>query len=236
MATLEDIRQTVCDQSGHFELVADFVGEDYSDNGCDVLIQEAQRFLDRLVPRKREEKYEDFSLAIDADSANVEGVRFITRVETIDSNNATALLERKTWDWLVENYPDDEDWDSGVPEYWYVAPADVDATEVFSGVSIGIFPPTDAAITLRVYGAHYAKELTVGDDDAESWWSVEEPGILVDATRMVIERKLHRNTTGANDFEQDIRRRCQEIYYDLCAQEVQRPPSQLRIGMRGANE
>lgn len=47
--TLAYIRRLVVEQSGHYELVTDAEGGDYSDNGCDIHINAAQRWLDRVT-------------------------------------------------------------------------------------------------------------------------------------------------------------------------------------------
>lgn len=236
MATLVEMRQRVCDESGHWELVEDFAAGDFDDNGCNALLAEAQRWLDRLLPRQREEKYDDISFAIGDSLKTVEGMRYITRVEMIESDGTRTRLVRKSNGWILDTYGEDfASLENGTPEYWHVSPADIDAaTEEFSGVDVSIFPPTDAAITVRVYGMAYATAFDTTDDDCESWWSVNEPGILCDAVRMFIEKKLHRNGQGARDFEADIKARIQEIYYDECSQEMQGPPSDFRMGAGGA--
>ncbi len=236
MATLEQMRRRVCDESGHWELVEDFFDADYDDNGCNALLLEAQRWLDRLIPRPRDEKYVDLTFSVGEYEDTIEDFRYLTGVYVVEADNTTTKLARKSYSWILENYGDGfSTIEPGTPEFWSVNPPNSGASsEEFSGVDIAIFPPTDAAITLRVYGAHYGTGFDTEDDDSETWWSVNEPGILCDAVRMLIEKKLHRNAQGARDFEADIKARLQEIYYDECAQEVQGPPNDFRMGAGGA--
>jgi len=67
--------------------------------------------------------------------------------------------------------------------------------------SVMIMPPTDAAITIEVFGIFHSLELK--ENIQENYWSVNYPDVLVLASLMSMEG-FYRNTQGVNDYLNQI--------------------------------
>lgn len=249
--TLGGIRYNVVTDSGRHDLVADYTNADYADNGCDRFINEAQRALDRLFPYKGERAWLYKALSADESHITFNRARYISEVWIANSTGRTKL-QRKPLSWLRENYSSVPvtDLDSGTPLYWCplvpgLAPQQYSETETTLGDSglvdlqylnygnyyitdgVLIFPPTDTASTVEVLARWFSKSLT--NDSDVSFWTVNEPGLLEDYTRLLFEEKIHRNSEGAQDVLIPIMRRLQQIYHDMVSEEVSYDAYHMRM-------
>jgi hypothetical protein len=59
---------------------------------------------------------------------------------------------------------------------------------------------------MRVYGGYYPISVTAHTD--ETWWMEKEPECVIDAMRLSLEGRLHRNAEGE---DQELRRLMAEV-------------------------
>jgi len=244
--TMLQIKTQVIEDSGHYELVVNTTA--YVDNGIHFHINAAQRWLSRNFEYKKAEATLSKLLTAGTALVTLNRARYVKDVWLADATGtARTQLERITWRRMRElhgSVPLSEI-DNGTPKYWCPAPIQL-APEQFTETAetlaaagntdldfyvygnayltngIIIMPPPDAAYTLNVQATWLDKELTLDDD--VSFWSVAAPELLTDATRLSIERRLHRNTQGVNDFTAPLLADLQQIYFDLVDEEAAGPP------------
>lgn len=213
---LLEIRKWFIQDSGRFDLVKDITN--YEDNGADKYIQAGQRYLDRLVSYKnqfarvfRQVDYGSYFVRF-KNARTIEDVFILTDGERIP-------LVRKDYIELLDMFPQRYDLvETGQPKYW--APAFLrlnqfdedpltDGQVGFMDVmpdwkeynGVMFFPRTDASYGIEIHGKFFSDLLS--SDDDESFWSVNEPSILVMAAMREIET-FYRNTQGVNDWERAI--------------------------------
>lgn len=250
--TLGGIRYNVVTDSGRHDLVLDYGAGDYSDNGCNRYINEAQRYLDRMLSYKGDKAWLYKPLTANSSHITFNRARYISEVWISSTTGDRALLTMKSLPWLRQEYGDVPvtDLDSATPMYWAplipgLAPeqyAETSSTLTTAGLvdlqylsygnyyitdGIIIMPPTDIALTVEVLARFYSKTL-VNDADV-SFWTVNDPGILEDYTRLLFEQKLHRNSEGARDFLLPIEEKVRQIYYDMISEETSQPSRLMRM-------
>lgn len=213
---LLEIRKWFINDSGRFDLVKDL--DTYEDNGANKYIQAGQKFLDRLVSYRsqfarvfRQISYGDYFVRFQ-NSRTIERVY----VNTVDEKFELTRLDYAE---LKEMFPQRHDLvETGQPKYW--APAylrmnqfdDDPRTEGHVGFmdvmpdwkeynGVVFFPRADGAYGVEVQGKFFAESLLTDDDT--SFWSVNEPSVLVKAAMREIE-VFYRNTQGVNDWERAI--------------------------------
>ena len=246
MANLLEVRKRVARESGHHELVANYAGGDYADNGMDDYIRAAARFLDDKFQYDKSEAWFYKKLTSGQSEVTFRNNRIIKEVWINSSGGNRTKLKRLTLNEMREEYVKDTlaGETTGVPKYWVpailgLAPEQLDEDEAsflaegltdydlimfgdhYPHKGIYVMPPTDDTITVEVLAEWYSLELC--DDEDVSFWS-QHPEILAMATRREIEIHLHRNTTGAQDFERPIMDRLNDLYKNLIAEEVSGPP------------
>ena len=93
--TLSDIRQMVVEESGHYELVTDGPGGDWSDNGCDRYIGHALRWLDRHSVHKKSDSWIYKELTSGQAFVQLQVARYIQRVfMVVQSTGARSELKK----------------------------------------------------------------------------------------------------------------------------------------------
>lgn len=122
--------------------------------------------------------------------------------EPVSRKQGIVRLEKKQYDEMVAEYPGMENTTSAPPAIWSPNLIMRDPKNYLAGTRVQykgviIMPPTDAAITLRVYGVFHS--LPLYDDLDENYWTVRYPQLLITATLRVIEG-FYRNTQGYNDY------------------------------------
>lgn len=253
--TLYDIRRRVVDTSGHFDLVVDAANGDYSDNGCNCLINAAQRWLDRRFQYHKSPVWLYKTLAAGSQIITFSNARVVQAVWASVQANYRWRVEPRSLFWIRQQFDSATPLNSGdcVPLFYAPVPigvapeqltADADSYEaagylnydhvVFGTASFPMkglwFEPAPAEdTTIEILAQWYSPELS--SDTDRSYWSVNHPDLLARATRMQIEIDLHRNTAGRKDFEEPILAELKEIYKDMVAEEVAGPPE--RFVMRG---
>lgn len=314
---LGDVRKSLVDASGRFDLVADAANGDYTDSGANDIIRQASRWLDRALQHQKEEAWlykalaagqtiitfeqaryikevwinfaggnrfllekvnmhrmrldytEPLVSAEDADSpliwtpyatdispenptADIEGItlagndpvsvnitahRFATGdvvffrnvAGTTELNGETFTATKTDDDNFTLDSTDSADftaWTSGGSTTKLEADlVDTDVLvlgDTFPERSIMIMPPADQAYTVEVLCTWHSPVLT--NDNHRSFWTVNEPQMLVRACNMIIESDHHRNSTGRLDYQLPLVEELTQLYHDLTQEEMAGQP------------
>lgn len=193
---LLEIRNKVIELSGRYN----YVTTSGDDNGANFFIQAATRALDRAQEHSKEATWYEEALAIGECTSKFSHARVVSDVWFVDADGTHTELEGKTYRELLILYPTLQDTDSGAPVYWapnYITRDPSVAQDNLESHGVIIMPPTDAAVTLRVYGKFYSKPLTIDAD--ENYWSVNQPDILIIASIRAMDY-FARNSEGAADY------------------------------------
>lgn len=251
--TLLEIRQQVVRESGHWELVVDGVGSDWTDNGANAFINDAVRWLDRHSAHKKDATWILKPLSSGDAVVTLDIARFIKQVWVVIDGERTRLHFRN-WSSLREDYGSVpiSALDTGAPLYWTVpvsslAPeqdgvstedslttagfVDLDHLQFSEALlhdAIMVLPPPGDDAKLHILGVWHSLYLDVDTD--KNFWTVNAPGLLVDATRREMAKRLHRNHEEMGMFESDLRDNLQELFHDMVAEEVSgRDANQMRM-------
>ena len=240
--TLLEIRKRLITESGRYDLVADAANGDWTDNGANAFINDAQRWLDRQFGYPKEDRW--FYCVVNAGETVVsfQHARIIKQVWVAYANEARIRMTKKPVSWLKRRYPqpDVSTIEKSLPVYWALPTIDLHPSQKDdTGTSLGvvdtdylvyghtdatrgiiILPPPDKGYTLAVLGAWHSAPLR-SDDDRSVW--TYEPHLLVMAARRMMEIGL-RNTQGRKDFEEAILPELYTIERDLVAEEVTGDP------------
>jgi hypothetical protein len=230
--TLLSARKEFVKKSGRYDLVADWAGADYTDNGANYFIQQGQRWLDRKYRGRKSYSRVFEELAIGSWYCKFQYARAIQEVWANDSDSR-VLLERKSLSWLKENYASlISDTDSGNTAYWCPARlrgtdiTDMDAQGAFFNYVVAdtddyqgiiVLPPPDEAIVVEAYGLFHLDTLSADDD--ENYWTQEEPWILVMSALRMLEVS-YRNSSGVRDWEQAIASDLAELDKDSVEEDI----------------
>jgi len=245
MRTLIELRRMLVQQSGHAELVADYENEDWADNGADHFIQAGQRFCDDQFQYHKSEAWFYAALAAGESLVTFTNARIIKQVWLNYTGGNRVLLERLTLDKMREEYTNPllSDETQGTPAYWVpavlgLAPQqytetalsfDADGITDHNLIMFGnhypykgiyIMPPADGDYTIEIKAEWYSYEMC--EDSDVSFWS-QYPELILMAARRQMEIDLHRNSTGAQDFEAPLMRSLMKLSHNLVAEEWSGP-------------
>lgn len=205
--TLVDVRKKLVELSGLYNLVTDYEGADYSDNGADFFIKSGQRWLDSLLETPQAPADYKVSLSAGEFSINVSEARAIQKVRLEESQEGIDFLDRKPLADLFEKWGDQSllgEVDKGSPtDYALAIRRELDATTDpigrtgQSGKKLFIMPPADKDYTIFVTGLFFSKELTKEDD--KNFWSINYPDLLIQSA-LYKRESFMRNTSGLRDW------------------------------------
>jgi hypothetical protein len=220
--SLRDIRKQVIDISGRVDLVIDEVN--YANNGVDFFIQTGQDWLDEQgdVFKARGRSFQ--ALSADSWYALIDRLRVVHEVWlSSDEEDDRWKLEKMELGELHDCYSEDPgSMDSGMPLYYavtevrqmpevasqvlidqYGTTTYTEAVDHYDKTAIIFMPPCEDAVTIEVHGLFSHPKLTNPTDT--NYWTEKKPFLLVLASLRQIEI-TYRNTQGANDYENAIRK------------------------------
>ncbi|MCP4392858.1 MAG: hypothetical protein GY804_01090 [Alphaproteobacteria bacterium] len=102
---LLEIRTKFIDQSGRFNLVVDTIN--YADNGANFFIQAGQRYLDSVLPNRKEIGRYVKDISTNQTKLVMRYVRGIDSVYVKASGEDRVELDRKAYSWLLKEYGED---------------------------------------------------------------------------------------------------------------------------------
>ena len=119
MSDLIGLRPTIAKMTGHWELVVDYAGGDYSDNGLDKYIRSGQKILDRWVPNVSQQQLTARTLETGEQTLTVDRVRFIDTLFIKDPDtDEWCRLQRVAPAKMLERYPKGTGEDAAMPILW----------------------------------------------------------------------------------------------------------------------
>jgi len=255
--TLLDIKKAIIEQTGRLGLVKDAVADDYDDNGIMFHIQAAQRFLDRAMEYKGDKSIFFQRLTPGQVTVSFYRPRFIESVwiEADEPGNMFPV-EFLSYRQFRLVYPEIDITPTGVPRYWtiptprlapeladqtrtdleeddltdleYLEFADYTDPEAFHLTEKILFQPAPLVATSMQVHARW-KHAPLSNDTDINFWTLEAPELLIDAARMSIEQRLHRNNEGANQFLSQVMVLLNQIHNDLISEEAAGPSEQFKV-------
>lgn len=242
---LLELRTKLIDLSGRYDLVVDATAGDYTDNGANFFLTQAQRYLDRKLNIVNSTARFIKQLTTGNFAVLFQNCRVI---ESVWVANGESRLELKKVNYNKlrgTDYPSQENayvglftsMDKGRPLYY--SPAHLrlspDSGEAIAGLAGGylgyldvmfgsdytvngviILPPADGSYMVEVFGKFYSNAL-INDDD-ESGWSVNYPEVLLMAAMLQIEI-FNRNSEGVKDWRLSLEDALVDIDKDVVEQE-----------------
>jgi hypothetical protein len=193
---------------------------------ADDFIRAGSKALDIEGDQDRAIKFYEVSLAAAACRLTVTQCRAIRGLwywdDTLDE---WAMIDPKGFDEILEDYPALDKTASGSPVVWSREPIHEDpdnqaATPTMDTMGIIVMPPTDTAITVKIYGKFYEKSLVAATD--VNYWSEVHPQLLVYAALRELEVS-YRNTQGYKDWDVRIKEYIAGIDKDLVEDTMKYP-------------
>ena len=236
------VREKFAELSGRHDLVVDFAGEDYDDNGANFYLQNGQRMLDRKFTDRKGMAWYKEDISAGAYSLDFRYCKFIEEVWAKASGEGRYRLEKKSLAWMRNTYGDAyADQDQGMPVYFaekvlnlgpdqvaltaatYETEFTGDAEELMLAdtdhvlyTGILFMPPADTTYTISVKGKFDSPSLVDGADTLTTYWTERHPDALVLAGMWSLEG-FGRNTAGQQDYLQMIL----DILNDVDAEEAE---------------
>ena len=117
---------------------------------------------------------------------------------------------------------------NGATVKWWPAFHDHETEEAHWPLKAIEVTPAETERELHIRASWKSTELTDADD--VSFWTVQEPELLVVASQYQMEVH-HKNTQGQNDFFAPIQIRLRNLYNDMMREKMAGPPDAWRIGV-----
>lgn len=242
--TLLQIRTQLRKDSGR----ADLVNSDYTDNGMDVKIRAACRWLDLTTDVKESWAQYKYDLASGEYKIDVPNIRSIERVYAYGSDGRVKL-DPLTFEEMKEKYTDAmADTDSGAPKYYCsailnlyygqntyanlaafllavaagTAPFTQDYDEIYFGPAEGYSTVLVAPPVDETYTISIWGRFfskPLTEETDQNFWSVRYPELLI----MAVQRQLEidsRNTEGVKDWTLAIMEYKTSVEYDLISEQI----------------
>lgn len=214
--------------SGRHDLVTDFGGGDYTDNGADWFIQRGLDELDLMLPLPKSEK--QYKVDLTADSYLLTVQRIIALHEVWMANaDGRWQLEEKDEQWMKDSYPTPySDLTGARPKYYTQMRSELspdlkdlrsddytsqftfdyqdvlfhtDDTPHYKKIRVIVMPPSDETFTASVVGRFLSEEISEESD--ENFWTYNHEDLVVLAAMMMME-KTFRNMTGVREYREEI--------------------------------
>ncbi len=240
---LGEIRAQFIITSGRQDLVKT-VGEDTNtDDGANFYINSGQRLLDNMIDYPAQLSRYQKDITAGTFTVSVQYLRSLFTVHVANADGRTELIN-KSYEWLRNEYRDGFDnVDQGTPLYYSAGPAktspqqrdltsenytdeftydhqDIVWGDNFDYRVVTIMPPPDGTFTIVVAGRY--NQPVMSTDTDETWWSVNYPFVLIQATSAALET-AYRNTEGFKDWIGAIRLSIDGIDKDSILEDMFKP-------------
>jgi hypothetical protein len=83
---------------------------------------------------------------------------------------------------------------------------------------IYLYPTADKNYEIEIYGSIY--DVSIENENSETFWSKNYPELLIDATKLAIEYNLHRNYETSAMYREMLMNSITNLYYKLCQEEL----------------
>lgn len=216
-ATLLDIRRQFVKECGDYSLIVNGDLTTCVDNGADVYLNRAQRYLDKRCSHMLLDRHYIFTPALNAFTSNISDLLRCEDLFVITTEGRSSIFAdyispgalRAQIGTLVS------EWETGTPYYWTLqkagmAPAQVDLTleqiatasddqtEMIVGRSYSYhqllwYPKATGEFSMDLIGKFYSPALT--DDTHTTFWTTQESDLLIQTACLMREMGL-RNQSG----------------------------------------
>jgi hypothetical protein len=231
------VRQQFRTLSGRFDLV----NADGTNNGADFFIDTGQKWLDRKIDHEKTVGRVFRVAPAGAYATTFQLSRSIEEVWAATADDGRWQLEKLAVQDFKDAYSDmPGDIDAGAPGYYTpaflrgvpetgsdtVASGDLDAYLGFADIMVGDnydwngivwMPPCEEETLIEIWGKFYVEPLDA--EDAQNYWSVNHPDILVMAGLRQVE-VFNRNTQGRQDWERAIMDMLSDVDKDVVQEEL----------------
>lgn len=243
--TLLELRTQLLTDSGRYDLID---GSDYSDNGMNVKIRAACKWLDITTQHKRQIAVYKYDISAGEYKVEVPNVRSILRAYAYRSADGRRPLTELSFEEMLNKYTNDPDTtNQGVPAYYCNSIINLQHSQNYASsaaylaaVAAGTAPFTMDYETLMFGDNHEYSGIWImppADDtytislqgeffskpltlDADyNFWSVAHPDLLTMAVRRQLEIDA-RNTEGRKDWEEAIRQYKIGIEFDMINEQI----------------
>lgn len=215
---LLQIRKKLVELSGLYDLVEDYEGGDYSDNGADFFLQNGQKWMERKLDTPKSPAEFRTNLSAGDYTILVSDSRAIKRVRV----EGVGYLDKFTMPEVWDKYGDEQtikSADKGEPSEYaigiYRRSGNTNKIRL-ANKRLYIMPPSDGNYTVFVEGLFFSAYLD--DDEDYNWWSLYEPAVLIQSALYQRETFL-RNSQGMNDWRGAIMDHLQGIDFDRVEEE-----------------
>lgn len=229
--SLLSARTQFCKLSGRHDLVTNFAGGTYTDNGANWFINRGIDELDLMMITPKSMR--DYKVNLAANAYIVTPQRVIAVHEVwIADNDGRWQLEEKDESWMRDKYPTPySELTSGLPLYYAHFKSELspdlkalrsttyttqytydhedvlyhegegDASPHYKKTRLIVMPPTDVLRTVSVKGRFFSEELSTDTD--ENYWTYVHEDLVTLAAMMIMERTF-RNYSGAEEYRNEI--------------------------------
>lgn len=224
---LLDIRKMFVKMSGRYDLVVD--EDTWSDNGADWFIQGAQRYLDRKLETGQARARYFGVLKSNERAMKIPCARVIEKVSYLVSDKKQPLIKVSSSTpieaWYAVTTP-------GPPTYYSPLTLKIAEGANFDN-TIGLYADVmyqdseylgisfnkkaDQNYGVEVEGLFYSPKLLA--DESISFWTEQNPDILVAASLMTLER-FYRNLEGVKESKASVDDMVFQLDFDYVAQEI----------------
>lgn len=243
--SLLSVRETFATDSGRHDLVTDFSGDDFSDNGADRFLQAGQRLLDRKASFVKGYSWYKKDVSEGGYKLNFRYCTAIKQVWAMEADTDRYRLTRKDLDWIRAKYGKAyADLTTGSPSYYTPIVANLgpdqvalttsnytdeftydyeeilfsDTADHFHYNAILWMPPLNKTYTISILGRFWSPILT--GDTMETFWTEVHPDILVLSALYCLER-TYRNREGMADYMTAILDAISDLDRDMVEEEIQ---------------
>lgn len=214
-----------------------------ADDGANFYINSGQRLLDNMIDHPAQLSRYQEDITAGTYTVSVQYLRSLFTVHAVNADGRTELIE-KSYEGLRNKYKCGfDEVTQGPPIYYSAGPAktapqqrtldadsytdeftydhqDIVWGDNFDYRIITIMPPPDGTFTIVVAG-RYNQPVMAADSD-ETWWSVNYPFVLIQATSAALET-AYRNSEGFKDWITAIRLSLDGIDKDSILEDMYKP-------------
>lgn len=244
---LNALRKKLVEKTGHFQLVANYEGADYSDDGtygANDLLNEAQDLLDILLEHPTQDRWllKEQPAATAPVLVTFQNSWYVKEVWYVGHTLGLGrqLLEQSTVERIRDpNNPKEKAWananillapelegsSAGTFPNTVTTYIDFTDNEIMRGILVN--PPYDEAHTLEILASF--RHATISDANPTTFWTqAPNQRVLLDACRYLLETD-HRNSQGQADLLSVLKLRVEKIYHKLIDETQQGPPERFRV-------
>lgn len=196
-----EVIQLFIETSGRYNFLD---GSDAPTAAAWLLLNDAQKFLDRELGYQKETSYLFKTVSANESLITFDMCRYVKDVhQRVDADTYQRLSWKPAY-FDIEYVSEDEEEEPN--SHWPTKAIEID--------------PSESERLVRIQAVWHSP--TLSSDTAVSFWTVQEPSMLISAMQMKCERDM-RNTQGVRDFYEPLSHDLKKLYHDMIAEEMSGP-------------